>query len=118
MSNMRAAGCPPISTLNEPRIMTSGGPTQTARSPTRAAGIPPIRTVIAPGGRIGPPTCGTRTLTMGQTCISPTRAAGIGIRHLLLHVFLGEPQEFCVSLRRFFGLAYDSGEHGSAGGSV
>ena len=28
-------------------------------SPTRAAGMPPISTVGQPGGRIGPPTCGT-----------------------------------------------------------
>src|SRR3954462_11947341 len=48
-------------------------------SPTRAAGRPPIRTVIPPGGRIGPPTCGTRTVTNGQTCMSVIRAAGIGI---------------------------------------
>jgi hypothetical protein len=46
--------------------------------PTVAAGIMPIITVGAPGGRIGPPTCGmggTPGVTMGQTCISPTRAA-------------------------------------------
>ncbi len=29
-----------------------------------------------PGGRIGPPACGTMPVAMGQTCISVTRAAG------------------------------------------
>ena len=36
-------------------------------------------TVIAHGGKIGPPTCGTSTVTIGHTCMSVTRAAG-GIR--------------------------------------
>jgi hypothetical protein len=39
----------------------------------------PINTVGAPGGMIGPPTCGiggTAGVIMGQTCMSPTRAAG------------------------------------------
>src|SRR4051812_30987461 len=76
MSPIRAAGIPPIITVIEPLAITSGGPTQVAMSPTRAAGIPPIRTVTAPGGRIGPPTCGTTPVTIGQVCMSPTLAAG------------------------------------------
>jgi hypothetical protein len=56
--------------------MLSGGPVQTAMSPKQAAGIPPMSTVGAPGGRIGPPTCGTGPgFTIGQTCISVIRAA-------------------------------------------
>jgi hypothetical protein len=74
---MRAAGLPPISTVADPCTMLSGGPTQTAMSPKQAAGIPPMSTVGAPGGRIGPPTCGTGSgFTIGQTCISVIRAAG------------------------------------------
>ena len=76
-----------MSTLNEPIAMTSGGPTQVAMSPTRAAGKPPISTVTAPGGRIGPPTCGTTPVTIGQTCISVILAAG-GIWDLLLWMSL------------------------------
>src|SRR5688500_1956213 len=56
--------------------MTAGGPTHVHMSPTRAAGIPPIRTVGAPGGMIGPPTCGFGPSNIGQVCMSPTRAAG------------------------------------------
>src|SRR5690242_10705016 len=41
--------------------------------------MPPISTVNPPGGRIGPPTCGTRTVTCGHTCMSPTLAAGCPI---------------------------------------
>src|SRR5262245_22637539 len=69
----------PIRTVGEPIAIVSGGPTQTALSPTRAAGWPPMRTVTPPGGRTGPPTCGTGGVpgvTIGQVCISPTRAAG------------------------------------------
>jgi hypothetical protein len=53
---MRAAGEPQIKTVDEPRIIVSGGPAQMAISPTFAAGIPPINTVAHPGGKIGPPT--------------------------------------------------------------
>src|SRR6266699_5704591 len=35
-----------------------------------------MRTVGAHGGRMGPPTCGTTPVTMGQTCMSVMRAAG------------------------------------------
>ena len=49
---------------------------QKTRDVMRAAGWPPMSTVGQPGGRMGPPTCGTKTVTMGQTCMSPTRAAG------------------------------------------
>ena len=37
---------------------------------------PPMRTVGQHGGRIGPPTCGTIPVTIGQVCMSPRRAAG------------------------------------------
>jgi hypothetical protein len=78
-SPILAAGRPPIMTLLEPMAMTSGGPTQNAISVTRAAGSIPIRTVGQHGGRIGPPTCGTSTVTIGQVCISVILAArGIG----------------------------------------
>ena len=78
-SPIRAAGLPPIITFVEPMTIESGGPTQVHMEPTVAAGIPPISTVGTPGGRIGPPTCGTGGVpgvTIGQTCRSPTRAAG------------------------------------------
>src|SRR6516225_5374929 len=76
---MRAAIKLPISTVGEPFAITSGGPTQVHLSVTRAAGCPPMRTVGHPGGRIGPPTCGTGGVpgvTIGQVCISPILAAG------------------------------------------
>src|SRR5215218_10073978 len=79
MSPIRAAGIPPIMTFADPATIVSGGPAQVHMSPTRAAGMPAIRTVGAPGGMIGPPTCGTTPVTIGQVCMSPTRAAG-GIR--------------------------------------
>src|SRR5574337_1423474 len=75
-SPIRAAGNPPINTVNEPMAITSGGPAHVAMSLTLAAGNPPINTVGAPGGRIGPPTWGTTPVTIGQTCMSETRAAG------------------------------------------
>jgi hypothetical protein len=75
-SPIRAAGMNPIITVAEPLTMTSGGPAQVHISLTRAAGMNPIRTVGHPGGRIGPPTCGTTPVTMGQVCMSATLAAG------------------------------------------
>jgi hypothetical protein len=89
ISPMRAAGSLLIITVSDPFTIVSGGPTQVAMSVTRAAGILPIRTVTAQGGRIGPPTCGiggTPGVTIGQTCISPTRAAGIPMMRLLYAV--------------------------------
>ncbi len=83
-SPIRAAGMPPIITVNDPSAMTSGGPTQMAISPTLAAGIKPIMTVGQPM-EIGPPTCGmggTAGVTIGHMCISPIRAAG-GMMYLL-----------------------------------
>jgi hypothetical protein len=45
-------------------------------SPTTDAGIPPIKTVGTPGGKIGPPTCGTGPgFESGHVCISPALAA-------------------------------------------
>src|SRR5215210_6673195 len=76
---MRAAGFLPIITFIEPMAMVSGGPVQTHMSPTTAAGMPLIRTVGTPGPVIGPPTCGiggVPGVARGQTCMSPTRAAG------------------------------------------
>src|SRR5690348_14584458 len=73
---MRAAGLPPMSTVGEPMMIVSGGPTQVHMSPMRAAGRPPIRTVGAPGGRIGPPTCGFGPSNIGHVCMSVMRAAG------------------------------------------
>jgi len=62
----------------QPWVIVSGGPVQVAISPKRAAGAPPINTVGLPTV-IGPPTWGgggTPGFSIGQTCISPTRAAG------------------------------------------
>src|SRR5262249_1372966 len=77
MSRMRAAGMPPTSTVKLPRTTRSGGPAQTAMSVTRADGRPLMSTRGAPGAISGPPTWGTRTVTIGQTCMSVSRAAGI-----------------------------------------
>src|SRR5947209_7353389 len=60
-------------------MIASGGPTHTHMSPTVAAGMKAISTVGAPGPTIGPPTCGiggTPGVTIGQTCMSVSRAAG------------------------------------------
>lgn len=43
-----AAGCPPISTDEEPEAIISGGPAQVAWSPARAAGAPPMSTMAGP----------------------------------------------------------------------
>src|SRR5581483_5284495 len=77
MSPSRAAGMPLMSTVNEATATTSGPPAQTHMSVARAAGMPPISTGTAHGGMIGPPTCGTTPVTIGQTCGSVRRAAGI-----------------------------------------
>ena len=61
---------------SSPSRSSAGGPTHVHMSPTRAAGMPPIRTVGAPGGMIGPPTCGFGPSDSGQVVMSPTRAAG------------------------------------------
>ena len=53
---MRAAGFPPISTVAEPFMIESGGPTQIAESPIMAAGKNAISTVGEPGPMIGHPT--------------------------------------------------------------
>ena len=73
---MRAAGLPPIITVVEPMMIESGGPTHVHMEPTVAAGRPPISTVGAPGGRIGPPTCGFGPSNIGHVCMSLMRAAG------------------------------------------
>src|SRR5215210_7322966 len=79
LSPMRAAGFLPIMTFVDPMTMLSGGPVHTHMSPTVAAGMPLISTVGTPGPVIGPPTCGiggVPGVARGQTCMSPTRAAG------------------------------------------
>jgi hypothetical protein len=53
-------------TVDDPFTMVSGGPVQVHISLTTAAGMPPIKTVEAPGPMTGPPTCGTRMVTIGQ----------------------------------------------------
>jgi hypothetical protein len=79
VSPILAAGLPPISTVADPFTIESGGPVQTSMSPTVAAGKPPMSTVTVPGGKTGPPTCGTTPVTMGHTCMSVILAAkGIG----------------------------------------
>src|SRR5947207_11404251 len=62
-------------TVGEPFRTRSGGPLQISLSSTRDAGILPIITVGQPVIS-GPPTCGTRTVTIGHTCMSVMRAAG------------------------------------------
>jgi hypothetical protein len=74
-SPMRAAGILFIITVDEPITIESGGPVHTHISPILAAGRPPIKTFTLPGGKIGPPTCGTTPLTIGHTCISVILAA-------------------------------------------
>src|SRR5664280_2841566 len=81
---MRAAGAPPISTVKEPSTMLSGGPTQTHIEPTLACGMLQVSTVGAPGPTMGPPTCGTSTVSIGQTCMSVRRAAGCPISTVLV----------------------------------
>src|SRR5688500_13043884 len=76
MSPNLAAGFPPISTVDDPAAMVSGGPTQVSISPTTAAGLLPINTVGTQGATTGPPTCGTEPLNNGQVCMSPNLAAG------------------------------------------
>jgi len=75
----------PIRTVGQPGgAMESGGPVQTAMSPTHAAGIPPIKTVGADDILIGPPTWGTGPgLTRGQVCISPILAGIASTEHLV-----------------------------------
>src|SRR5262249_19967655 len=98
-SPIRAAGWPPTNTVGSPWTITSGGPTQVAMSPMRAAGWPPIRTVGQPAGRIGPPTCGTTPVTIGQTCISPILAAGWPIGNLYQQlIFTNEPFTVVIPL--------------------
>jgi hypothetical protein len=75
-SPKRAAARLSIITEVDPMRIVSGGPTQVSMSLTLAAGSIPITVVVLPGGRIGPPTWGTSTVTMGQTCMSVIRAAG------------------------------------------
>ena len=89
-SPMRAAIMYSIFTVGEPLAIVSGGPTQTAMSPTRAAGMKPIITVAAPF-EIGPPTCGiggVPGVAIGQTCMSPILAAG-GILGFPLFLYFG-----------------------------
>src|SRR5581483_8785589 len=107
--------------------MTSGGPTHVAMSPTRAAGRPPIRTVMPPGGRMGPPTWGTTPVTIGQTCMSVIRDAGIPIIPTIPFSSALRPQinlvgnldslrdEDAVFLGGLFGLTGDSGHDYGAG---
>ena len=76
MSVIRAAGKPQTRTVKDPNTITSGGPTHVNMSVMRACGSPPVSTVTAQGGRMGPPTCGTSTVSIGQTCMSVARAAG------------------------------------------
>jgi hypothetical protein len=89
---MRAAGLPPIKTVAEPLTIVSGGPVQVAMSPKQAAGIPPIKTVKQPNV-MGPPTWGiggTPGVTIGQTCISLTLAAGgiLDFRFMVLYFII------------------------------
>lgn len=72
---MRAAGLPPIITVEDPPAIASGAPAQVHWVNATAAGVPPIKTVGTPGGRIRPPTCG---FTPSGKCGSPTRAVKRG----------------------------------------
>gem|GEM_PF-4139885 len=86
LSPILAAGLLLIITVADPFAIESGGPTQTAISPTTAAGILQTSTVGTQGPEIGPPTCGTIPVTIGQVCISVILAAG-GIASALPFVF-------------------------------
>src|SRR5688572_23013450 len=124
MSPSRAAGRPQTSTVTDAFTITSGGPTHTHISVARACGIPPVSTVRAQGGRICPPTCGmggTPGVTIGQTCISPARAAGIPILRLFppqfdslydVHALIEIGAEFFGG---FFGLHRNRGKDDRAG---
>ena len=82
-SPMRAAGIPPIMTLRRAHRDRRRAGRRRCRCRRRARRAwPAIRTVGAPGGRIGPPTCGFGPSDSGHVCMSPTRAAG-GIRRRL-----------------------------------
>jgi hypothetical protein len=59
MSVIRAAGLFAIKTVIDPAAMASIGPTHMQKSPRRPAGMELMKTGIPPGGRIGPPVCGT-----------------------------------------------------------
>jgi hypothetical protein len=74
----------------EPAAIVSGGPTQTHISPTKAAGNLPIITVGHPGPTIGPPTCGTGPVVIGQTCISVNLDAGGAILFIYFFVLIKE----------------------------
>lgn len=76
MSVSRAAPKLLKRTVMLPLMMVSGGPTQTHIPVMVAAGKFMIRTVGTPGGKIGPPTCGTGPVNIGQTCRSVILAAG------------------------------------------
>ena len=79
ISPIRAAGLLHRNVVNDPSMTESGGPTHTHMLPMVAAGTPAMITVGAPGETIGPPTCGIGGrpgVTIGQTCISPSRDAG------------------------------------------
>jgi hypothetical protein len=83
---MRAAGKSLTKTVIDPFTIMSGGPTHTAISVTRACGKLPVSTVTEQGGSMGPPTWGiggTPGVTIGHTCISVARAAGIPISRSL-----------------------------------
>jgi hypothetical protein len=59
-----------ISTVGDPIMMESGGPTQIAISPITAAGLLVMSTVTAVTAITGPPTCGiggTPGVIIGQT---------------------------------------------------
>jgi hypothetical protein len=78
-SPILAAGRKLIKTPVDPIAIISGGPTHVTIEVTVAAGRKSMSTAGTPGGRIGPPTCGTVPVTIGQVCRSVTLAAG-GIR--------------------------------------
>src|SRR5262249_31044365 len=81
-SPIRAACCPHTMTDIDPLTMTSVGPVQISMGVPRAGGGRQVTTVGQPGGMMGPPTCGTRPVTIGQVCISVIRAAGgIAVHH-------------------------------------
>ena len=119
-SPIRAAGLLPISTVDEPLKMVSGGPVQVRISPAQAAGIFPISTWEFPGGDTGPPTCGiggVPGVCIGQECISPTlAAAGIffgiwelvsGIRYLIFDMLYSFSCYLMLLIDHNRGASYD-----------
>ena len=117
MSSIRAAGKPQTRTVKDPNTITSGGPTHVNMSVTRACGSPPVSTVTAQGGRMGPPTCGTSTVNIGQTCMSVARAAGNMLSSISRPGLQRKPVVFSLWHPRRHGCLHGTHQHIAIGGT-